>query len=223
MATTLYFHDAANALTGTFPTNTQSATVPTVTATGATTLRTMDTSVGAAQASRAVTTAAATAQTAFMAYFCSNTLNLPQTVGGGSMVLNGAEAESSNSANFWINAINIYVWRPSSGTKVGTILDSAGTSLGGTEPTSTNSEQVTHITGIATSAVSALGGDVIICEVWVAFTQQNTNQYTGTFYYDGTTVTTTENAAVSNHASYVQLAETLTFGTKVDRGSLVMI
>lgn len=212
MATRLYFHNASNALTGTFPTTEQSATTATVTATGANTLRTMNTTIGVAQASLVVTTSAVTTpQTSFMGYFCSAPLGVDQTVGGGTMILNSADAESNGSANWWINALNIYVWRPSTGLRVGTVRDAAGTSLGGTEATATNSEQVTHITGITSSAVSALAGDVVICEVWVAFTQVMATAYTGTFYYDGTTVNTTENTVVTSQASFIELTENLTF------------
>lgn len=127
------------------------------------------------------------------------------------MILNGAENESNANANWWINSLNIYVWRPSTGTRVGVVRDAAGTSLGGLEPTATSNIQVSHITGITSSAVSALSGDVIICEVWVRATQSAAMSYTGTFYYNGTTVTTTENTVVTSHASFIELTENLVF------------
>lgn len=212
MPTRLYFHAAANSLPGTFPTGEQSAAAANATATNANTLRTMNTAIGAAQASLAVTTqAATTAQNNFMGFFCSRQLKGNQTVGGGTMILNGAENETNLAANWWINSLNIYVWRPSTGTRVGVIRDAAGTSLGGTEPTATNNNQVSHITGITSSAVSALDNDVIICEIWIRATQGAAMSYTGTFFYDGTTVNTTENAVVTNHASFIELTENLTF------------
>lgn len=127
------------------------------------------------------------------------------------MILNGAETESNLAANWWINSLNIYVWRPSTGVKVGTIRDAAGTSLGGLEPTAASSRQVSNITGITSSAVSAADGDVIICEVWIRYTQGASMSYTGTFFYDGTTVNTTENAVVTSHASFIELTENLVF------------
>lgn len=213
MATRLYFHPTANGLTGTFPTTEQSAATAQATATGANTLRTMNTTISTTpQTSLAVTTSAVTtAQNNFMGFFCSPALRGAQTVGGGTMILNGAENESNAAANWWINSLNIYVWRPSTGTRVGVIRDAAGTSLGGLEPTATNNIQVSHITGITSTAVSALDGDVVICEVWVRATQGATMSYTGTFYYDGTTVNTTENAVVTSHASFIELTENLTF------------
>lgn len=214
MATKLYFHNASNPLSGTFPTNETSAVAPDWVASTATTLKTMSGSIGAAQVSKAGTSPAnVNPQDSFLGFFCSDTLNVDQTVGGGSITLNAAEAESNAVANFWINSLNVYVWRPSNGTKVGTVVDATGSSLGGTEPTSASSEQVTHITGITSSAVAGLAGDVIICEVWGRQSTTQTVARTCTFYYDGTTENTTENAVVSNHASYIELAETLTFGT----------
>lgn len=212
MATRLFFHAAANNLTGTFPTAEQSATTANATATGANTLRTMNTALGTAQTSLAVTTSAVTtAQSNFMGFFCSRPLRGNQTVGGGTMILNGAENESNASANWWINALNVYVWRPSTGARVGTVRDAAAVSLGGTEPTSTANNQVSHITGITSTAVSALDGDVVICEIWVRATQGAAMSYIGTFFYDGTTVNTTENAVVTNHASFIEFTENLVF------------
>lgn len=213
MATRLYFHPAANANVGTFPTTEQSAATAQATATGANTLRTMNTTISTTpQSSLAVTTSpVTTAQNNFMGFFCSKPLKGNQTVGGGTMILNGAENESNAAANWWINSLNIYVWRPSTGTRVGVVRDAAGTSLGGLEPNATNNIQVSHITGITSTAVSALDGDVVICEVWVRATQGATMSYTGTFYYDGTTVNTTENAVVTSHASFIELTENLTF------------
>lgn len=209
MPTKLYLHSAVNDLSGTFPSGEQSARTPSWTTTGGATLRKMDTAIGAAQASLAGTTLAQTAaQIGLLGMWVSPPLSGAQTVGGGTMVLNAADQESNASANFWANSVNVYVWRPSTGAKVGTVLDATG-SLGGTE--GGTGETVTHITGIASSAVSASDGDVVVCELWGHHTQSMATAYTATVYFDGTTENTTENAAVSNHASFLELAETLTF------------
>ena len=224
MATRLYFRSTTNSGVGTFPGGEQSAATANATATGANTLRTLDLAAGAAQASLAVTTnAVTTAQNHFMGFFCSKPLQGDQTVGGGTIILNGAEAESNTSANWWINSLNIYVWRPSTGVKVGTVRDAAGASLGGGEPTAANSIQTTHITGITSTAVSALDGDVVICEVWIRSTQGASMSYTGTFYYNGTTVTVTNNTVVTSHASFVELTENLTFKTAGARTQVIII
>lgn len=224
MATRLYFHPTANSGTGTFPAAEQSAATAGATAAGANTLRTMDTSLGTTQSSLVVTTVASTvAQNNFMGFFCSKPLEGDQTVGGGTMILNGAEQESNANANWWINSLNIYVWRPSTGTKVGTVRDAAGTSLGGLEPTATNNIQVSHITGITSTAVSALDGDVVICEIWIRATQSAAMSYTGTYYYNGTTVNTTENSVVTSHASFIELTENLLFQGAGARTFVVLV
>lgn len=214
MPTRLYFHNATSGLSGTFPAGEQSAATANVTATGAATMRVMNLNIGTGQTSVNITTSASTnVRNNFLRTFVSPPLVGNQVVGGGSMILNAADQESSTNANFWINSLNVYVWRPSSGTLVGTIRDAigSGTSLGGSEPSTSNSMQVTHITGITTSAVNALNGDVVICEIWTRTTQSQATAYTCIFQYDGTTINTTENAVVTNHASFLELNENLNF------------
>lgn len=216
MPTKLYFHNAATTVTGTLPTTEQATATAAWTTTGATTLRSMNTTIGSAQASLAGTAVAGdgTARDGWYGYFCSDTLLTAQTVGGGTIIFNCADSITNGDPNVRPNSLNIYVWRPSTGTKVGTVRDSTGTSLGGTEPSATNSEQVTHITGITSSAVSAAAGDVIIVEVWTRYTPTGMFQTsTCTLFYDGTTETTTENTVVTSQASYIQFTENLTFGS----------
>lgn len=212
MPTRLYFHNATSGLSGTFPAGEQSAATANLTATGAATMRVMDTNIGTGQVSLNFTTDASTAaRNYFLRTFVSPPLVGDQVVGGGTMILNAADQEANTAANFWINSCCVYVWRPSTGTKVGNVRDAAGTSLGGSEPTTSNSMQVTHITGISSGAVNALNGDVIICEIWTRTTSNNATGYLTLFQYDGTTINTTENAVVSNHASFLELAENLNF------------
>ena len=212
MPTRLYFHNATSTLAGTFPAGEQSSVTANVTATGAATMRVMNTNIGAGQTSINITTSASTAaRNNFLRTFVSPPLVGDQVVGGGTMILNTADQESNLSANFWVNSLNVYVWRPSTGALVGTIRDAGGVSLGGTEPSAANSTQVTHITGITSTAVNALNGDVVICEVWTRSTQASATAYTAIFMYDGTTINTTENAVVTNHASFLELTENLNF------------
>jgi hypothetical protein len=213
MATRLYFRPDSNPLWGTFPSGEQSTATPTWSASGATTLRTLDLQRYGAQAALSSGSISMTnaALSGFMGFFCSPPLKGSQTVGGGTMIFNTAETETSLNANFWINALNAYVWRPSTGAKVNTIKESGGTSLGGTEPTAINSEQVTHITGITSTGVTAADGDVVIVEVWSRFTPGMSGTYTCQFYYGGTTENTTEITVVSNHASFIEFTENLKF------------
>lgn len=210
MATKLYLHAAANPQLGTFPAGKQSAVTPAWTAAGATALKQMTGLAGVAQASQAGATAGSTsAQYGLLGMFVSNPLNGAQTVGGGSMTFASATNQSSINANFWANALGVYVWRPSTGAIVGTIKAPSG-SLGGATHTVAG-ETTTLISGIPTSAVNAIDGDVIVCEVYGYFTQAAAVSYTATLFFDGTTDPGADNVAATSAASFVQLAETLSF------------
>lgn len=209
--TRLYFHDAASTVSGTLPSGEQSARTQDWVTTGGATNRTMNTIIGTGQTSRAgSSTAVVAGQNGLLGMFISPPLSGAQTVGGGTMIVNTAEAEDHLDANFRVNALTVYVWRPSTGAQVGSFVRDGG-STGGTEPTSINSEQVTHATGVTTTAVSAADGDVVVCEIWAVHAQATATARTCTFYFDGTTVNTTENAVVSNHASFIEFAEALVF------------
>ena len=103
--------------------------------------------------------------------------------------------------------INCYVWRPSTGAKIGTILDgdSASDTSGSTALTIYG-----HDGNFSGSAVTCQVGDVIIFEAWFEITQNNTTARTNTYYYDGTTVNTTEGATVTNHASFIETPQNIT-------------
>lgn len=210
MPTRLYFHNATTTISNP-PATEQGAGTATITATGAITTRLMDRSIGTAQSSVAITTANNTnPQVAFLGTFVSPGLSSNTTISADTITFNVADQQSATQAAFWVNAFNVYVWRPSTGTKVGTLIDtsSTGTLIG----SATGTTEVTTTGTASTSSVSALAGDVIICEVWSRFTQSMGTAYTGTFYYDGTTVNTgAENTAVTNHASFIELTQNLSF------------
>lgn len=218
MATKLYLHNASNALAGTFPTTEQSSTSASWTATGATTLKTMDTTIGVSQSSVSGSTLAQTAaQNGWLGFFCSKALSGSQTVGGGTLTLSAAFAQSNANVNLGGpiasglgTFVEIYVWRPSTGAKVGTVASIK--LFSGTEPSSTNTEKVVNGAKTATSsAVNASDGDVVICEIWTAHAQGMATSYTVTYYYDGTTENDVEGTTVSSHAGYIQFNENLVF------------
>lgn len=218
MATKLYLHNITNDLTGTFPSGEQSnypsyGGGQSYSMSGASTLQKMNATIGSGQASPTFTTLNnQTLQEVFLRMWTSLPLDGNQTVGGGNFILNFAHAESNMNVNLFKYGVNIYIWRPSTGTKIGTVKAVLGAfSIVGTEPGAASSERVWHVSGITSSAVSALDGDVIIFELYVDFAQGMSTSYTGTLYYDGTTQNTTDNASVSNHASYIEFAETLVF------------
>ena len=210
MATRLYFHAASHTLTGSFPAGEQSPTyTPGFTFTNANTLRKMDTTIGVAQSSLTGTSAASTtAQIVFMGFWVSQPLLGAQTFGGTTWTLNIADRESNLAMNFWMKGCHIYVWRPSTGARIISLIDN--NNIGGAEPTAAASQQVTTFTFTPGSTTCA-DGDVIICELWSTFTQGSATAYTGLIYFDGTTENTTENTVVSNHASFLEINENLVF------------
>lgn len=137
------------------------------------------------------------------------------TVGGGAISLYVAESESNTLANFLVNSINAYVWRPSTGTKVGTIRNNVtgSTGLGGTKPTAAGSTQTTYITGITSSPVNYQQGDCIIVELWALFTQSMATSYACDAHYGGASEVLSENAVldVTGCASFIQFNEDVPF------------
>jgi hypothetical protein len=216
MATRLYFHDAAINQDGIYPNVNLllgSAGIQT-NAPGPFGNRMMNTAIGIGQTSATIPSTGNQNQQAQAARrFITPPLDGNQTVGSGSMHFNCAGEESNTNMNHWWNMLHVVIWNPNNGTVRGTIRSDPGTnvSIGASEPSSANSEQVDDITGIASTSVNALDGDVIIIEIWSVFTQGMSTSYNSKFYYDGITVNTTENAAASNHSSFIEFAETLSF------------
>lgn len=216
MATKLYLLAAANALTGTFPAVEQSSQTASWSATGSSSLLTMRATKGSGQGSLSGNSLANTSpQSAFCGFFASDTLSANQSVGGGSntITLNIANLEASLNMNFGADLrCNVYVWRPSTGAKVGTVCDNLPSS-GSQEPGAAVSIRTNISTITGSSTVSALAGDVIICEIWQNHTQSSATVYTGAIYANGTTETLTANTVVANHASFIEFsADNLTFG-----------
>lgn len=222
MATKLYLLSAANPLAGTFPTSEQSSQTASWSMTGASSLLAMRGTKGTAQGSFSGASLASTSpQIAFCGYFASDTLDVDQSVGGGgqTLTLNIANRETSLNMNFGSDLrCNVYIWRPSTGAKVGTICDCV-VMTGDAEPSGSALTKVNNATTTATSTVSALAGDVIICEIWQFHTQGAASSYTGSVYANGTTETLITNTTVTSHASFLSFsADTLTFGTPASSG-----
>ncbi len=216
MPARFYLRDAAYAGGGTMPSGEQGAGTPSAncTWTGATTIRQLNDVIGTLQVAPTLTSPASTTQQRHLIRMFASRALAAQTIGAQTWRLNVADAESSTSANFWVNLVNLYVWRPSTGAKVGTIIDgSNGASQGGLEPTAAAAEQTTTFT-FSGSAVTCQAGDVLVLEVWAVATQGAAMAYTLTFYYDGTVApSTTENTATSDCASYLEATTSLTYGS----------
>ena len=148
----------------------------------------------------------------FWGMFISPPLNGDQTVGGGPITFNtGNYSEYPEYLRFSTNKAKIYVWRPSTGTVVGTVWNRADAWVGPSYPAGVDPiTDVTQGTVDASYAIDALDGDVVVVEQWSSSTGQYYNWYAG-HMFNGTTENTTENATVTNHASYIIFNETLIF------------
>ena len=214
MATRLYLHAAANAVAGTFPSGEQSTLTANVTGSGASTIKSMNATIGTGQTTITYTTLGQTTrQFVYLGMWVSPTLNTAQTFGGSTWThLNLACSEANLASNAVPNTVNCYIWRPSTGAKVATLRDFTGTNWGGAEPLAAGSMQAMY-TEFTTNSVTAQGGDVIVLEIWMDITQAMGAAYANSIAYDGTTVNDTPNAVVTNHASFLEFTETITFGT----------
>lgn len=212
MATRFYLHAAASAVGGTLPSSKRSTMTATSTFDAYSVNRVMDTSVGAAQTDITATKTNAGTPRMYMTRFISP--NIDQTsIAANTWTMNIAAWASSSlpyypasGSSGYIPAC-LYVWRPSTGAVVGNIFD--GLSATGTANTGSSTEKSNKVTYTG-STLAITGGDCLVLEGWTA--TASTTSYTWHYAFDGTTVNTNDNAAVSNHASYIETPETLVFG-----------
>lgn len=175
---------------------------------------------GASQTSLAVTSQAiATTQTNYFSKFISDPLQGVTSLSANQWTSQIAIAESSLSANFSGIFMAVYVWRPSTNLRVGSLAYGWTANGGFAEPGAANSERL--FTGNLTSGNSTLvsgvqDGDVIIVEVYARTTQVDATSYTTTFYYDGTTeYGSADQTVVSDVASYIETPQNLNFVSDV--------
>ena len=180
--------------------------------------RSMDTVAGTAQTSILIVSNASTsAQTYYFTKFVSLPLN-QTNVTAQTWTFNFAAQEELGSNQFPVSGgsdelyMNLYVWNPTAGTKRGTIFDSQ-TPTGEVTEASAGVEAVYQATLAGAAVASAAVGDVIIAEIWFECTQSAATAADNFFYFDGTTVNTTNGATVSNHASFIETPQNLVFTT----------
>ena len=113
--------------------------------------------------------------------------------------------------------VNCYVWRPGSGTKVGTILD-GNTASTVDEATSASVERASTTTFSGASVSSLQDGDVICFEAWATGVNLLTTVFMD-FFFDGPTVTTTD-GTVSAHATFIETPEDLNFTEPLPPGEV---
>lgn len=226
--TRLYFHAVLNPLPN-LPTTERSTLTPNKTVDAETVNRTMSTVIGVAQTSLVLSSNATTSlQRYYFSKFVTDTLTNITSITAQTWTYNFATTTSTSvgatrfptaGSNQPVRVV-AYVWRPSTASKVGDIVD------GNSAPSITNTvtTERSHVTTFSGNQVlNVQAGDVLVFEVWFEITQGVASAYTDTFYYDGTTVTTTENAAVTNHASFIQTPQGLSFGIALTRVSKATI
>jgi len=214
--TKLYFHNATSSVSGTLPTTKQGAyTTALVSVDAYTVNRSMSTTIGTSQTTQQSPTMSSTNKTVYFTKFVSDTLT-STSIAADTWNYAFAAQESAATGNFPVTTtgavnVTVYVWRPGTGTKIGTIMDGNSSGTGFTEPSSTNTEK--SVFGTFTgSAVTCQAGDVIIMEVYFA-TAATSAGFVSFFYFDGTTETNNNGTTVSSHASYIESpGQTLTFG-----------
>ncbi len=225
--TRLYFHAVANPVSN-LPTTERSTLTANKVVDAETVNRLMNTIIGTAQTSKVNTANLTTAlQRYYFTRFVSETLSNVTSITAGTWTYNFAANGANTNANFPVNSTNqpvrvvLYVWRPSTASKVGDIVDSNSASTID-EPT-TAIEKVHHTTFAGNQVLAVQQGDVLCFEVWFEITQATAQALNETFYYDGTTVNTTKNATVTNHASFIETPQGLAFGAALTRVSKASI
>lgn len=209
MTTRFYFHDALSGVSGTLPSTEQNTALatPQYFSDAETVNRSMNTTIGTAQASKAIVFNEPSTARAYFTRFVSEPLSTT-SISANTWTLNFAGLEQDISFEFPNNGgstitLTVYVWRPSTGSKVGDIINTAAGGSGFTEVTT--NERSVHGT-FSGSAVTCQAGDVICIEMYFNMTDIGGTSANDQciIYYDGTTVNTVADQAVSNHASFLE-------------------
>lgn len=198
MTLKFYLHDATTTDTGTLPASgaTVSGDTPGAGVTIALTNKTMNGTIGTAQASIAKTTLANTADQAVpIGRWLSDPIAAQTIAGAQTLTIHCGGSQSNTSSSFTIT-LNVQLWRPSTGAVVGAIFDS-NHATGALLPSPTGTVEADESQTVSSTAQTAQDGDVLVLELWRSHIAQGmATAYTNTIYYDGTT----EGSATSNAA-----------------------
>lgn len=218
MARRFYFHGVHHSDTANMPQTNQHTLTPSTGKTfdAFTVNRSMNDTIGLSMTNALIATnTVTTQQTLYYHRFVSDPLDLSGGIASNTWTYNFCAWSSNLAANFPVNGnnqtmpINCYVWRPSTQTKVGTVLQ-GNSNANFSEVSAASTEKVVHGTFAGAAIASGLvNGDVVIFEIWVQITQGNTTTRNVYWSCDGTTVNTTVNATVTNHASFLETPEDL--------------
>ena len=184
--------------------------------------------IGVVQNSLVLTSTATTAQQVYyFAKFVTDTLSQVSSITAQNWTYNFAIKESSTSANFPAPGPNqpvrvvSYVWRPSTQSKVGDIID--GNSNATVDEASTTLERIQTTTYSGNQVLEVLNGDVLVFEVFLFSLRRRLRPSLTLSIIDGPTVNTTKNATVTNHASFIETPQGLAFGLPLTRVSKPLI
>lgn len=213
--TKLYFHNTTSGLGG-LPTTEQSSLSVDKNSDALTVNRTMSPTIGSSQVSKVCATNASTsAQVVYFTRFVSNVLGVT-SIATNTWNYAFAVAEDNVNANFPCSgdgktiSVSVYVWNTTNGTKVGDILN-GDSNADYNEPNSTSTETTLFGTFHGTAVNSIPAGSVLVYEAIFQISQNNSTARSLTYYYDGDTETNTNGDTVTNHASYIETPQTLTF------------
>ena len=219
MATRFYFHNALSTVVGTLPSDEQSSLTPNNTPStnpeARTINRSMNTTKGTSEVTKTcLSNATVSSQNYYFTRFVSPPLDVT-SITAQTWTYSISTKQGNNNANFPVKdtnksaRVNVYVWRPSTGAKVGTVLDGS-TAANVLEASATN--QFSDVTTFSGALVSSmLTGDVLISELWAAgVTQDAASAYNNNFYYDGTVIPT-DDAQETDVACYLETPQNITF------------
>jgi hypothetical protein len=215
--TRLFFNSTLSVVSD-LPTTEQSSLTAAKSVDALTVNRTLSQAVGSGQTTLVMASLAQTAQqNLYFSRFVSDPLDMP-SLAAQTWVYNFATIQSSTSGNFPTSSsalpvhVCCYVWRPSTLSIVGNLIDGNGSS--DYAEIAANAERVGTGTFAGAAVNSMADGDVLVFEVWFRITQAAAASYTFQFCYNGTVITTVKNNNVTNHASFIEsLTSTLIFST----------
>src|SRR6187200_2834516 len=180
----------------------------------------MNTTVGVSQANLTNTSTADTSSHNYYITRFVSPLIYQGSISANTYTLEYGAKESNAAANFPVSGtgvagrVNCYVWKPSNGTKYGTILD--GNTNADCEEAGT-SQSVINCTFSGAAVTGLVPGDaVLVIELWAIVTQANGTQRTQDIYYDGTTENST-----TNEAAFLSTPENLQFTATEVRSTII--
>ncbi len=157
------------------------------------------------------------AQTAPQSLYFGRFISPPlaaQTIASQTWTISLGGLEGNTNANLFTRPV-IYVWRPSTSTRVGFIYDG----LGNIPNVEWGTAQASIFGTLTSASVTVQAGDLLVFEVWgYSATQGMATAYINYIAFNGTQEATANATAQSASASYIQSANDLTWETgKVSR------